>query len=173
MDNQGAENAIALPPDRSCPQLILIDASGIIINKRDKTMDADELVLERQQQQLVKELGQLLEKENKQRDDQSSLKYAKQIAKKLSINYGSALSLIFWIEELLEIYPQDKKRINTSEGTQQRLIHLGRLIKVAGGEKGISFCCSLLPNYAVDNFTSLVDMSDGWRKKKCVIEEDD
>lgn len=136
-------------------------------------MDADELVLERQQQQLKKELGQLFDKKTKELNDQSSIKYAKQIAKKLSINYGNALSLIFWIEELLEIYPQDKKRINISENTQQRLIHLGRLIKLAGGQRGVSFCCSLLPNYAVDNFTSLVDMNDGWRKKKCVIEEDD
>ncbi|WP_445631149.1 hypothetical protein [Nostoc sp. DSM 114167] len=129
-------------------------------------MDTDELILVRQEQQLVKEMGQLFEKRDVLTNDQSSIQYAKDIAQKLRINYGSALSLIFWLDELLEIYPEDKKSTRIDAKSRQRLIQLGRLIKIAGGQKGLSFCCSKLPSYAVNNFNSLLDMSDSWKEKK-------
>lgn len=161
---------------RACPLILINSCTGIINIKRDKLMDIVdkevEKIIARQQQQLVSEMGELFDKKVTLTNDQSSIQSAKQIAKKLSINYGSALSLVFWLNELLEIYPQDKKTARIDAKARQRLVHLGRLIKIAGGERGLSFCCSQLPQYAVKNFNALLDMNDGWKKTKCAIEDD-
>lgn len=129
-------------------------------------MDADELVLERQQQQLVKELGQLRNKKSSLNKDLPSIEFAKIISHKLKINYGSALALTFWIDELQKVYPHDKKQTIFSKQREQRLIHVGRLIKIAGGEKGLSFVLDQLPAYGARNFKSFIDPNDTWKQKK-------
>ncbi|MEH2078445.1 MAG: hypothetical protein V7K89_00020 [Nostoc sp.] len=129
---------------------------------------ADKKVAEaiaRQEKQIVKEMGQIFDKKVALTNDQTSIQYAKDISQKLRINYGSALSLVFWLDELLEIYPPDKKQANITKRARKRLIDLSRLIKIAGGQKGLSFCCSKLPGYAVNNFNSLLDMNDSWKKR--------
>ena len=129
-------------------------------------MDADQLTIERQQQQLVKEIGQLSIKKADLTDDQSSIKYAKYLAKKLSINYGSGLCLVFWLKELLEIYPENQIDVNFSKNKQQRITHIGRLIKLGGGTKALTFCISQLPEYGAKHFNSLLDSTDSWKQKK-------
>jgi hypothetical protein len=140
---------------------------------KDKNMDTDELIIENQQKQLTQEIGKLFEEKTRERNDQSLIKYSKSISKKLSINYGSSLCLIFWIEELLEIYPQKKNKDFLEKNIQQRLTHLARLVKLAGGEKAVHFCCSLLPQYAAENFISVVAKGEGWKAKKFQIEDED
>lgn len=124
-----------------------------------------EQVIARQQKQLVFEMGELYKK-NALSNEQAAIQYAKQIAKKLDINYGSALCVVNWLEELLEIYPQDKSEADIPAIKRQRLTHLGRLIKVAAGQKGLAFVGLQLPEYAVKNFNSLLDVNDSWKDKK-------
>ncbi|MBN3945275.1 MAG: hypothetical protein HWQ38_01795 [Nostoc sp. NMS7] len=123
-------------------------------------------VIARQEKQLVLEMGELYKRKYELMNEQAAIQYAKQIAKKLDINYGSALCVVHWLEELLEIYPQDKSEADISAKKRQRLIHLGRLIKIAAGEKGLTFCKNQLPPYAVKNFESLLDYNDEWKKNK-------
>ena len=123
-------------------------------------------VIARQEKQLVLEMGELYKRKYELINEQGAIQYAKKIARKLDINYGSALCIVNWLEELLEIYPQDKSEADISANKRQRLIHLGRLIKIAGGQKGLIFCCSKLPEYAVKNFNSLLDWDDSWKNNK-------
>lgn len=129
----------------------------------DREVDA---IIFRQQQQLTNEIGQLHKKKAELTDNQESIQHAKLIAKTLSLNFGAALALVSWLEELLKIYPEKRNDKFKNATTRKRLIQLARLVKLSGGQAGLSFVISQIPKYAVKNFQTLIDLDDDWKKKK-------
>ncbi len=121
-----------------------------------------------QEMQKVRELGELLEQRNTLLSSMPSVKFAKVFSEKLRINYGSALCLVFWLEELLKMASDapKNKNIYSEKQNKQRATQLGRLIQIAGSKKALKFCFSKIPEYAKADLKAVWDADGIWKKRR-------
>lgn len=133
-------------------------------------------IIARQVRQLDRELSELFLRKAALTNDKTPIQKAKKLAKELHINFGSALSLDYWREELLTIFSKYASGIILSAEERKRVAQLGRLIKLGGGQRGLDFCCSQLPDDAQEEFRATWDSEDSWKRGKikfddCLSEE--
>ncbi|MHC5916105.1 MAG: hypothetical protein ACYTXE_35075 [Nostoc sp.] len=125
-----------------------------------------EQIIARQQEQISNEIGKLDERKVTLTNDKTSIQKAKKLAKKLNINFGSALSLDYWREELLTIFSKYTTGIILSTAERKRVAQLSKLIKLSAGQRGLDFCSSQLRWDAQQEFRSCWDTQDSWKRKK-------
>ncbi len=125
-------------------------------------------IISKQEQQQIKELGELLQQQSTLIKKLPSTQFAKEISQQLSLNYGAALCLTFWLDELIKMHtdaPKDKN-IYSAKHNKQRTIHLGRLIQIAGSKKGLNFCLLRIPEYAQKDLKAVWDEDGSWEKRR-------
>lgn len=115
--------------------------------------------IDRLEQQKIEELGSYLTEKIGDKPEFLIVKIANEIRVKLKMSLGAALCFSFWLVDLQGI-------CFSSVSERERILQLGRLIKISGGEKTLNYALAQTPQPRRDELKKIWEELANWKSRK-------